>query len=159
MIKSAKRFALLPIARGLPRLITVNLTAGTNSVTVQLSDSTLDRLTNLQSTFKVLVAGYIIENTVAATFNVVNAIIPAPMIGQKLFTTIMPRAYNLALTTKYDQSYNKEFLFGVSCHAAGTVMQEGVDALLPNAPPFSGYVAYGIASGITRVGLEKLFCK
>lgn len=169
-IEAAKKYVLFPIVGALSKIITAvatknvssNLTAAvaTNMIgsvqptdQMQLTDSTVNRLASLQDKARRVVAGCVIENTSSAAFKFLNAVTPGP--GSKLLTSVVPKAYNLTFTTPRNASYSKEVLIGVTSHAAGTFLQESVDAQLPHAAPYGGYIAYGIANGLTKVGLER----
>ncbi len=121
---------------------------------LQLTNATLDRLANLQINTKRAVTGCTIENLVSASLKLFDIVLlNEPQ--TKIVTSLVAKSYNLALTTPHNKSYNKEVMVGVGSHVAGIFMQESVDSLLPQAAPYAGYVAYGIASGLTQVGLER----
>lgn len=176
VMEGAKKYVLFPIAGALTKIITAaatknvssNLTAAVATTIIgpakptdpmQLTDATVDRLADLQNKAKRGIAGCVIENAASTAFKLMHVIPPIVSGGcgpaSKLLTSVVPKAYNLVLTTSRNASYSKEVVVGVSSHAAGVFMQEGVDALLPQAAPYGGYVAYGIASGLTKVGLAR----
>lgn len=95
--------------------------------------------------------GLVSENVTQAGLNALKSVVPVP--APVLY--MAPRATNLTLT-RMDNSNTaaKNIAFGAMSHGFGTVMQEQVDALLPQAAPYGGYIAYGISSAAARAGLE-----
>ena len=99
------------------------------------------------------VKGMVSENVTQASLKALSIVSPVP--APALY--LAPRATNLTLTS-HDNSATaaKHIAFGALSHGFGTVVQEQVDALLPQAAPYGGYVAYGIASSAARVGLDQV---
>lgn len=97
--------------------------------------------------------GIVYENTTQAGLKVLNAILPVP--APMLYTA--PRAIRVASAqTTADSRAFKAIAIGAASHGIGTFVQEQVDSYIPLAAPYGGYVGYGIASGLTNVGLEKI---
>lgn len=99
------------------------------------------------------VKGMVSENVTQASLKALSIVAPVP--APVLY--LAPRATNLTLTS-HDNSATaaKHIAFGALSHGFGTVVQEQVDALLPQAAPYGGYIAYGIASSAARVGLDQV---
>lgn len=95
--------------------------------------------------------GLVSENVTQAGLRAMSNVMPVP--APVLY--MAPRATNLTLTRNDDSATAvKNIAFGAMSHGFGTVVQEQVDALLPQAAPYGGYIGYGIASSAARVGLD-----
>lgn len=174
LVDATKQMVLFPMVNLLSKAVTAAATKSvSNKLTtaiantmmgpqakdpMQLTDTTLDRLAHLQIHAKKSITGCTVENLVSASFRLLDVVwLNQPK--TQIVASLMAKSYNLALTTPSNNFYQKEVLVGMSSHTAGIFLQEGVDSMLPQAAPYAGYVAYGIASGLTKVGLERTLCR
>lgn len=129
-----------------------------NGNAMHFNQNPLERLNELPQNMSRFGKGLAVEQGANAVFKTLNYLNPTP--GAKALTYIAPRALRLSSTNNVQSpSFAKTILCGASSHALGTIAQESADALLPTFAPYGGYVAYGLTSGISQIGLEKMYNK
>ncbi|MGE3320469.1 MAG: hypothetical protein AB7I18_14360 [Candidatus Berkiella sp.] len=119
-----------------------------NAAGAAFNDQNIQQAQNFSEKAKSFVKGMATENVTDAGLKVVSLMAPLP----KPITYLAPRAAKLVATA----SPAKVVVIGALSHGFGRAVQDSIDAYLPQAAPYGGYVGYGVASQVAQVGLEKL---